>query len=384
MGVGILTRGMRSRFGSIPLRVMAATSLVVVAGSAAISTSAGATPSPATISLSGYTTPGAGSTYIVIIDAPVDTLPTGTATITDSLANQCEATAWSSAGPDLTTGEYFSANCTITNSEPAGTTATASYAGTDYSAPTSNRVIIAGAMSTAGTLPAPTGGGSYTSTATTTLDVPNGDPAPTGSVQAEDNAGDNCTATVWTETSANVYTASCDLVSTGSYQGYVTALYGGFDYLASGGSYSTQLILFGDEDVANNTYGITVYAPAGSPAPTGTVTVRDSDSSTCTSSTWQNDGSDGYSSIQYESYCALSNAEVGGLTVSATYAGNYSYGESNQFVTASSLTISATSYSASGGGNYTSEATATLGIPHGDTAPTGYVLVSSTNSSQRH
>ena len=380
----ISARTKRFAFNLTPLRVAMAFALVFMAGTALNTSTAGATTEPATITLSGYTTPGEGSTYIVILDAPVDITPTGAATVSDNLGHQCEASAWTDDGSDGSTGELFNANCNITGSEPAGTTATATYSGTDYSASVSNTVIIADAMSMSGTLPAPHNS-DYVSTATITLGVPHGDLAPTGSAEASDGNGDSCAGSVWSgpaeQNGVDVYTTSCVITSAGSYQGYVTSLYDGTDYLASGGSYSTQLFMFGDEALSNTTYGIAAYAPSGSPAPTGTVTVLDSEGGHCTASNWTNEGSDGFSSTLYETSCGIPGLEPGGLSVAATYNGSdYSYGASNQLITASSLTIVATPYVSAGGGNYSDTVTATLGLPHGMAGPTGAVTVSSTNS----
>src|SRR5665213_2891377 len=179
---GMSARSMNLTFSLAPLRASVALAFVVVSGTALFSTSVGATTNPATITLSGYTTPGASSTYIATLDAPVATVPTGAATVSDGIGNHCMATAWLDDGSDGSSGELFHADCNVTNSEPGGTTATATYSGADFSAPTSNTVIIADAMSMSGTLPAPDNS-NYTSTATTTLEVPVGGAAPAGAVE---------------------------------------------------------------------------------------------------------------------------------------------------------------------------------------------------------
>ncbi len=88
---------------------------------------------------------GSGNTYVATLDTPTDSAPTGTVTVTDSANNTCSSNTWTDAGFDGSTGELFTATCSISSPETAGETVTASYSGTDYSAPTSSELDVYGA-----------------------------------------------------------------------------------------------------------------------------------------------------------------------------------------------------------------------------------------------
>jgi outer membrane protein OmpA-like peptidoglycan-associated protein len=100
---------------------------------------------PATLTLSG--TPVAneiGNSFVVTLDAPSALAPTGVATITDSANNSCQATDWVESSADGRGGEDFTATCDIENEELASDTVTAGYAGSDYTAPSSNVLTVSG------------------------------------------------------------------------------------------------------------------------------------------------------------------------------------------------------------------------------------------------
>jgi hypothetical protein len=69
-----------------------------------------------------------------------------------------------------------------------------------------------------------------------------------------------------------------------------------------------------------NAYLASLDAPSDL-APTGTLTVTESSSGTCSTSTWSNAGSDGGSGELFTATCAISSAENSGATITAAYTG---------------------------------------------------------------
>ena len=80
-----------------------------------------------------------GNSFVATLDAPSDLAPTGLPTISDSADNSCQAGSWTEGGSDGHGGENFTATCDIENAEVAGDTVTATYVGSDYTAPISQR-----------------------------------------------------------------------------------------------------------------------------------------------------------------------------------------------------------------------------------------------------
>ena len=106
--------------------------------------------SPASVTLTLSGTPVAnenGNSFVATLDAPSDLAPTGAATISDSADNSCQAGSWTEGGSDGHGGENFTATCDIENAEVAGDTVTATYVGSDYTAPISNELTVGGPAS---------------------------------------------------------------------------------------------------------------------------------------------------------------------------------------------------------------------------------------------
>jgi hypothetical protein len=108
-------------------------------------------PASATLTISGTPIAGTNNEYAVMLDASTDVPPTGTVTVTDSGANSYATSSWAYHGGDGSGGAYFIADAVIAEDEPLATTVSASYAGPDYTAATSNTLIVTTAPAGIGT-----------------------------------------------------------------------------------------------------------------------------------------------------------------------------------------------------------------------------------------
>ena len=99
---------------------------------------------PATLTLSGTPVPSAiGNSFAVTLEAPSALSPAGTVTVKDSSGATCQSFTWSS-GVAVDGGEDYTATCVISTAETAGESVSATYAGSDYTAATSNDLTIEG------------------------------------------------------------------------------------------------------------------------------------------------------------------------------------------------------------------------------------------------
>ena len=215
-------------------------------------------------------TSATGNYYTIIFDASTDVVPTGIATVTDSIGNSCSASNWSSGdGPDGAGGEYFSAGCYITQSESGGETVYDSYSGTDYTAADSSNYTISplgAALSLTGSPVASPTGNSYQ----VTLDAPT-DIAPTGTVSVTDSSSGLCTTDSWTDagldgSGGELFDASCPITTAEAAGATVTASYAGSDYTTS--TSNTLTVVASDPYVYDAAGGVTT--PASGSAPNAT------------------------------------------------------------------------------------------------------------------
>ncbi len=155
-----------------------------------------------------------GNTYVAELDVTGST-PTGNVTISDSTSESCTPTVWNSGETDNVGGEYFYASCTLANQVPVGTTVSATYSGTDYSAPASNVLSIDGppTIATAVVTGSPIVGDVLTATTTGVT----GYPTPSATYQWYDGASaiTNATSSTYTVAQSDLG-SSIDVVVTES------------------------------------------------------------------------------------------------------------------------------------------------------------------------
>jgi outer membrane protein OmpA-like peptidoglycan-associated protein len=127
-----------------------------------------------------------GNAFVATLDTPTDTAPSGTMTVTDSANGTCSSDTWADAGFDGSTGELFTSTCSISSAESASETATATYSGADYSAPTSNELDVYGSPTiTSATI---SGAALVGQTLSASANDVTGYPAPTASYQWYDGS----------------------------------------------------------------------------------------------------------------------------------------------------------------------------------------------------
>ncbi|HWD96918.1 MAG TPA: hypothetical protein VG246_10905 [Acidimicrobiales bacterium] len=308
-------------------------SALLLMGCTAFATSASATVPVIPLQFSAGPS-GAGYSYDIQIVAPDEVTPEGMGTATDDVGGSCASDAWVDHGTDGSSGFVYTVQCAISTAEPAGTTVSVGYAGTDYTA-VPNQTTISGGLTLTATTPAGSAG-SYTSIVMATLLVANSDAAPVDQVDVElqDGAAQCLTPNLGTPLPDGLYTsysAECVLTTGLPFQGAAIGFVTGSDYVSNVASFSRQVTLGGTFSPSLNQYEMNVLVPVGGAAPTGTATVTDTDGDTCNSSVWTDEGFDSFSSERYEATCSITGAETVGANVSATYVGNHSFGQSNVF-----------------------------------------------------
>ena len=261
----------------------AAAPLMVLLSFPVMASVAGATPVSGTLQLASY---DQGGQYVVTLTVPSTTGPTGTVTISDNLGGSCQSSSWNSDATDDFGSGVFEATCTISTAEPIGTNVSASYSGSDYSATTSN--VLASAPELSGSVtPFVGSAGSYTATATMTLTVPHGDLAPTGEADAGalayDNVAFDCGSSAWSGPAVSgvydVYTTNCALTSSSHWNDGINYLYLGSDYSPIASTTDNDLTLY---NFSGTLAAAAVDLPWNDVAPTGVLTISDSDGQSCT------------------------------------------------------------------------------------------------------
>ena len=344
---------------------------------------------PVTLNVTGNpVTSETGNAYTVTMDSPTDIVPSGTATITDSSSNFCTSTTWSDSGSDGSGGELFTANCAITAPEDAGVAVLPSYTGPDYTVSSTNELFVEAASATLALSGAPVQSSSG-NTYTVTLDAPS-DLAPTGTATVTDSNSNFCTTSSWTAAGTDgaggeFFSANCSITAPETSGQTVSAYYSGSDYTTatsntlSVGAVAATLSLAGSPvtSASGNSFIATLNTPSDI-APTGTVTITDSGSNSCTSSLWSDEGTNGSGGELFSASCSITAPESGGATLSATYAGaDYSTSSSNTLtVSAVAATLHLAGSPLAGSGNVYH---VTLNSPT-DVTPTGVATVTDSNS----
>jgi hypothetical protein len=311
-------------------------------GGAAEFASSPASATTLTLSISGAETGVGTSNYAYETDVEIpssDAAPTGAVTFNDSLGGSCSTSDWTAGSPmsgyvDYTTG------CTIPTVESVGTSAVASYGGTDYSIGASPEIEVAG-LTLSGTPMQSATGNTYS----VTFDSPSGS-EPDSFVMVDDSDGDYCPTTGWTSAGSDgsggeLFAASCAVPDSEPAGLTLFAVYEGSDFAAPisnivtvSSAPATSFLLSGSPTTSTdgNSFTVTLDAPTDL-APTGTATVSD-DASTpgsCASSSWTDEGSDGAGGENFATSCSITSAETAGETVGATYVGSdYTTAASNQ------------------------------------------------------
>ena len=298
-------------------------------------------PAAGTLGLTG--TPVArqsGNMYYVTADVPTTSIfPSGYATVTDSDGYSCTSNTWTDAGPDASTGELYTTNCSITSPESGGAVVTPSYSGPDYTLISSGNISVpkVAASLTLEGAPVTTATGNVF---TIRLDAPISGP-PSGAVTVTDSVAGSCSASTWHAAGVDgaggeYYTTHC-VISPERAGGTVSATYAGADYTAAPSAAlsvepaSMTIALAGPAAPGSgNLYSLVVTTPTDL-APTGTLTVADSGTGNCTTTTYAPAGSTISGGENFDATCTISSAETSGQTVAANYAGtDYTAAASNQ------------------------------------------------------
>lgn len=229
-----------------------------------------------------------------------------------------------------------------------------------------------------------------------TLDVPSA-LVPQGSAYVIDNSNPakSCTAGAWTDagsdgTGGEYFSTSCTI--TAPERGGVVAqayygggAYGAIDYKAissntltvSPGTGTLSLVGSPVTSPAGNTYTPTLDASTNL-TPVGYLTVTDSNSASCTSPSWTDQGSDGAGGELYAASCAITSSESGGVTTTATYTGSdYTVSDSNTITVGAAgaiLSINEQATTSESGNSYTIIFDAST-----DVQPSGIATVTDSN-----
>jgi outer membrane protein OmpA-like peptidoglycan-associated protein len=281
-----------------------------------------------------------GNSFYVEADVPTNVTPSGTATITDSNSNACTTDTWTNEGGDGSGGELFWAHCVISQAESGGVTASVYYSGTDYSLTASGTETVhsvAATLALAGTPETSATGNSYTVTVDSYVDL-----SPTTQATVTDSNNNSCNASSWTNEGSDGaggydFSATCTISSAEAAGVTVFATYAGSDYTTGASNTITvakaaaTLTLSGTTPAGpGNVYTIDVISPTDL-APVGSATVTDSNSSSCTGSTWTLAGTNLSGDTIFSTTCTMTASQIADATVTAAYTGSdYTTPVSNQ------------------------------------------------------
>ncbi len=249
----------------------------------------------------------------------------------------------------------------------AGFTIGASAASADY---------IPSTLSMSATAWVPTGvAGEYSDTVSATLEIPAGDPAPTGYVYFSSELFDtnvSCDAWGWTASGpSGTYVTSCSQEGDEAFIGIEEAQYEGTDYGAYNALLSINLVVEGYQSPGSSTYEGILLLPSGASSPNGMVDVADSAAGTCTAS-WALVETIETTSL-YEAICDITSPEPIGTTVTASYTGtDFDVAPSNELALAG-LSLQGSPETSATGNSFTG----TLDSPYGE-VPSGYLDVTDT------